>query len=949
MLTYNFKIDILDGNGLRDINEVGLVPYFGFSDFLPLNEELDSGTITFLSRQSDTYPIFSYLQIEISDGTDSITKQYYLGMDNVEVVNKMLYSGLSYEHVFSVIEITKKAEKFICEFCCFTQSSDPNVRFYSLKDALHRVFRIFPIGEDDLTNTWDYGDDYDLLPIPNVEDRAFQLIDSDLEELGQDFEIPQLFLDNGTLREKLDEILKSLNGISRLEKYVENSELKTKLTIDLYNELKNLLNDLRIESMSDDVGIEESQCNIETFVENSVNEISQNSAQIIYPNIDGTYDRFKTSEENYNLTDSNCGIRTEYPIYRVDSVIFPIHFATYQGTTLKNQYDIDLEMTNRIIEESTYNSLPLGSHNFSIPRSDVVIPQTQATYIYYKYKSNFIDCGKNHKDIIFTYPNLNTTILCSTLEYILANNYNLTNITNIAITFNTTGVGQIRIDTLPAPYNTPVYVIDTYSNFTPHLYTYRIKYTPIYDNRFSADKNSTSNVKVNATNLENQRSKIMSFEHMSNHILSSTQRLGTQHREIAIRHEKLSDLLHNGDYFQDTNEIITECEYIYYQTYIVGKYSLTKDYNRINEFIGINSEIRQWQIPSDMYERKIIVKNYLEIDDEPINNTSYMTELGMKTAMDNLIKGMYNIAPYVYKASCVFYNTLDTRVQDEWATMFQSVIPDYTTRLLLGCTNNGGGNIISLGFKFQDNMCALPIVVQDNSIGNTSKYLIKKVPYAIPSGDYMGFLRNFNFTISNEKVDAYPSNLLPFCLKSDVNFANDLVIVPDLLVLKDPSEQLSANYQLSCISNNDYITIGRWFSIDNHLIKDYGADTPLNLHVYTSTIRHGKTFNNMVNSDYTDTTHGVSYYFDTNVADANYNYANEPYISIFERQTRLHTLLLNQNIKEIVIADPDTKKIHLVIDVRYFQPTYNNGQVTLGRDTIYFNFLKKRSKINYSY
>ena len=947
MFTYKFNLIEPDktAQGYKTITNYGSLPFIGFSERLPLNEELDSGRITILSHNGETLPIFTIVEMLVyEDGSNApkIIRKYYLGQDEVTTQDKMLGGQIVYEHQLQLIEFTKKFEKVVCEFYCFTQSYNPNITFYTLNDAINRVMRIAPLGEDTMSNTWDYGQPYSELPIPS--DRVFEYIDTKITNIGNN-EIPQLFLDQGTLREKLDAILKTINGIAKLKSRMFGSQEQVKvLSVDLFNELKNILEDLKLDNMNDDINIEEINSNMETFLDNSVNEISQNSAQIVYPDIPNGYDSLKTSDNDYVLTDSNCGIRTEYPIYRVDSLIIPVKIA-YQVSPTTEELSLDLDVTNYVIEQTDFDALPIGTDSFVIDINNIILPQTQRMYLPYVYKSNFINCGNNNKGFIFTYPNFNTMITAIATKYYI-DNY-VTN-PNDSISLSITVGGERTGGFVKNAYETEG-TISTEASFDPSVVEYRIKYTPIYDSRFGTDKNSNLQVKVNATSLENQSTRIMSFENFSNNLLSSSQRVGTQHREITIRHLHANELLQNGDYFNDTNEIITECEYIYYNNFIVGKYLLSKDYNRINEYIGINSEIRQWQVPGNVYDRKLLIKNYLEIDSEGKDNTSYLTELGCETILDNFV---FDANRQIYKATNVFYDSSNTLLNLEWANIMSDDLPDYRRKILLGCVNNGGGNIISLGWTTQDNMCVTP-VVETYTEGGVTKYLIKKVPYCIPNGEYMGFLRNFNFIISNKNVDAIPTNKLPFVMKRYVyngnlwNDPNDLVRVPNMLVLKDPSERLTMNYQVSVVSNSEYITVGKWFTIDNLMIKDYDRTIPLTLDIYTSTTKHGKTFNDRVDASYTNSGHDITYYFDANCNQAGYDYSQTP--RFYLQLTHHISDLFGQGIKEIVFADPDTNKIHLVIDVNYFKPTYSGGTVVLGQDTIHFNFTKKRSNLNYDY
>ena len=61
MFTYKFNLIEPDktAQGYKNITNYGTLPFIGFSEKMPLNEELDSGRITILSHNSETLPIFT--------------------------------------------------------------------------------------------------------------------------------------------------------------------------------------------------------------------------------------------------------------------------------------------------------------------------------------------------------------------------------------------------------------------------------------------------------------------------------------------------------------------------------------------------------------------------------------------------------------------------------------------------------------------------------------------------------------------------------------------------------------------------------------------------------------------------------------------------------------------------------------------------------------------------
>lgn len=105
MINYEFKIDIHDGNGLRKINSN---PIQGNSDVRILGEELDSGFLILWLKNKDRLPIMSYLEYTISDDTNSLTKGFYIGRDEVNTLSK---NGKYFQHNIELIETTKKTRK----------------------------------------------------------------------------------------------------------------------------------------------------------------------------------------------------------------------------------------------------------------------------------------------------------------------------------------------------------------------------------------------------------------------------------------------------------------------------------------------------------------------------------------------------------------------------------------------------------------------------------------------------------------------------------------------------------------------------------------------------------------------------------------------------------------------------------------------------------------------
>lgn len=913
MINYEFKIDMLDDRGLRPLP---FDPFVGFSEHLPLNEQLDNGFITIILQTEKELPIFSYLTLTISQNENEIKREWYIGKDTVTIASK--FQGY-YEHNIELIELTKKLEKFVGETICFTQNQDKDTVNYTIADALHRIMRIFPLAEGKGSD-WDFDLPYSQLPT-TLENRIFNAIDSELEDLCEQIELPQLVLNNGTIREKLDTILNVINGIARLKTNPNNNNERM-LSVELFNRLKTLITNLNnnIDSNNSEINVEEYNTTLQSFAENVVQD---REVVLTYPH--NGYDVLKNNPNNsYLVSDSSVGIYTEYPIYSVESLIVPVTVKSYGIDD--ETYEID--MSKRVLEQNVYESLE------TTLISNIYLGNTylsKSNTVSYKYRDNFIDLSKSWKDILFTYSSFQIGLIDATLQYLYENDEieinESGNSTNFAFYVGSAHIGSaiLRND------NPTVLELHSIPTFEPQNYQYQIKYRTAINLVISSEKSDVEQVNLKTTGLENQANKIVSFDSFSTNLLSNVLRTGNRERDVTIRHLDITSLYHNGDY-TEYNEIITECEYIYFNDFIIGKYVLTKNYNRINEYIGIDSEIRQWQIPdsNSSYLRNIVINNYLELGNTLSYDDSYVTFDGKRILLE-----IFNTSGIIRNKiikGC-FYGSDEDYINEEWTNIVNNTFN--ANALYLTPVVQSGGNSISVTIKFGDNICTtipLRTIEGDDSVFEPDKILLKKVPYCISKGKWAGFLKTFKMNLVTEN-STMNTNSLPithFNWDNDTSLTHTLIKIPDMLVLKDPSEILQLNYNLSIVSTSEYITIGKYFSIDNPIVQ-------VNEQVISFCIvskKYSKQRNDFLYSsdivEELDTGLGLWYSIENENCELRFtDYLRTKFIQ-------------NSNYQQLIVAHKDPtkpRKIYLIIDRQYI----------LKYDRIYCNFLKNRSNILYEY
>lgn len=940
MITYTFRIDRNDGNDLQNLY---FLPYNAFSDTIKLNEELDSGFITIVNNTNEIYPIFSYLEFSFTDGITIETKRYYIGRDEVKRISK---DSEKYEHNIELIELTKKLEKYLCETICFTQPQNANEKYYYLSDCIERIMRIIPVDLDDTTNPWNYGtldrqDDNKYSNLPITDYRPLKTMSATLSNALYNIVAPQFVFQDLTLREMLNGILKYINAIAKVDTTVVNA--RQIIGADFYNMLKKVVSQFNNDTYNADLNVEDYATNTDTFTQNQINESDINGSSIVYPSL-SSYDNLKSNNDNYSITDSNCGILTSFPIYAVQKVEIPMKITMryiLSGEQVEFDIYVSVDVSYFIVENEIFNNLSLkgsGTHytfNNNLPLyKDNTLPYSKG--------GNFINFSNSVKGFIFTNVAFNKAITLASLQQI-ANNNLAPNLQPYSFDGEVSINGVSTVGTFSGFSYQNSFWSGNVSIVIPFDYEdiiYRITYTPQVNSRITTQRENTENINMVSSNISNQQERLVSFENFSNSLWSISQRTGTLAKELSCRHYAISDLLNVGDYTQD-REVITTAEYIYFNDFIIGKYALSKDYNRINEFIGLNAQIRQYQMPNDKqsYLRIIKMQNVCEVDFSlyndliSTNNFPFITLKGLNTFLKTFFPSDVDLRNYK-KINSTLYGS-DSVMADYWKNDIEENSATQYDKLLLSTACNGGGNCLNFDFGFDDNLSALPLRYYD---ATETKLLKRYIAYAYPKGSFMGFLRNANFKLIDQTYgELFYSNIFPLT-DDDTNNIYTCFDIPDMLILKDPSEILRFNFQMPIISKSQNIIIGRYLSIDNALIKNTSDE---NLYVFLSRNEYSLYDNLKVKETSLqpyDTLDNVVVIKGSHIGTANsacsvYIHFNADFISTQE----------SGSIKTIIIANQSGTKMYLAL--RKINGKFFNNSTNI----LHFNFLRRRRNVVYNY
>lgn len=134
--------------------------------------------------------------------------------------------------------------------------------------------------------------------------------------------------------------------------------------------------------------------------------------------------------------------------------------------------------------------------------------------------------------------------------------------------------------------------------------------------------------------LINPSERINSIFQLTNNAYGQIQRLGVNTISFALKHKTLASYngSNNGIYSQgdytDDGYFITKVEIVYFTTYVIARYEMSKNFNRIAQFVSINKEFRPYEITltkSDYTLKRDIVLPFQVVEISSSYNASHIS------------------------------------------------------------------------------------------------------------------------------------------------------------------------------------------------------------------------------------------------------------------------------------------------------------------------------------
>lgn len=510
-------------------------------------------------------------------------------------------------------------------------------------------------------------------------------------------------------------------------------------------------------------GIEQACTRIDSYVDNLVNQISATPATVGQPHNNG-YQSVRTDSAYLRFEENDSTIfPTAYPILQ----IYKLYWVDTSGSAVtKAKYDI----TPYVFEKSIYDS-QLSSYTD-------VYPSSKAYGLYYTQGQ------KNIGGFFFKEPNARGPVF---EQYAIVN-----------ILRTVTGNPNLTIDK---------------TNYTKLCF--ELEYIPVYSARVGHGKQYVGDwLKFPRTLAHNQSGNMVETQYYGENIKGTAERLGTIEKSYTFTAFNLNTIPEAGQLWDEDYYIATVSVEVNQDRFrcTVG---LSKNFNRISQYIGANSYRRIFEVSERMVqERQSIYTDYLVITDKAAPVPAFRENFLCNNAnfYDNLLSEFYGeaVSQICGKVSAVFIRG-ETKNGKE-------TLP----KIILPVISSAFGNVMEFSWEFKDNFSAGMRAVEVTS-GNITGAFGQEVQYC----DYYGrmYYENFELWSIFDNEVSYGAEMSYPLLEKYIVDSNHAYYVAHtntgypLIKRKDSREALKENYAIEFVTDIKGVVVGSALASTNPLVN----------------------------------------------------------------------------------------------------------------------------------
>lgn len=353
--------------------------------------------------------------------------------------------------------------------------------------------------------------------------------------------------------------------------------------------------------------------------------------------------------------------------------------------------------------------------------------------------------------------------------------------------------------------------VDTSDNYKYPIISFRITYIPRYSARVRTSKQLII-PGLPSTLAYNQGANLVETRYYGENLKGVVARLGNVEKTLTYKVGYLTDIPKAGQLF-DKNYYISAVEWEIFSSYFKVTIGLSKDFNRLSEYVGISSVNRMYQVSEKQAQaRDSVFNEYLLItDDKEAKSNASLATLYIPFVLSEWFKSDSHFTFNPRPDFCEVWGLTKggQRVRD-----YDVVLPVCISEM---------GNSIAFSVNFQDNYSAGQKSTKIQ-IESSSTYWSDYVPY----NDYYGRFYYLNFEISmlqyGEVISDGLEQTLPQAkIWTEMPNVSDVTRAPiittargtteyPIVYRKESTEAPSLTYQLSIVTDNDAIIIGSGFA-----------------------------------------------------------------------------------------------------------------------------------------
>lgn len=516
---------------------------------------------------------------------------------------------------------------------------------------------------------------------------------------------------------------------------------------------------------------------VTTNVANLVNTINYFDGVISDPT-SNAYRTLRTDTVNVMLSESNARVHTQFPVYNIIKVMCGVSDGA--NGYLVNPVDI----TPYVFEQHEYNNLSSYDNTY---------PYAKSYAIYYTQGQKGLD-GLFFKNEGASNPIFRNYAIKNILDSVTGDN-NLTS--------------------------------DFDSSVDYQRLVFQVSYIPIYSSMFSHGKNLIQDGNNNFTIPYAQSENLTESTYYGEHLKGVANRMGNVEEVRTYIVPNITYLPKTGQIMKTEkgDMVISRVSSDMRHTHFKVTVALTKEFNRISQYVGVNSHKRVSEVSErEAYARDVLIKEYAIIGDfQPANN---QTAAKFIKSIDPLAKAISGGTKEKPISAVICAGATKSYYQKN-----RENYVDYYNVVALPVISSAFGNAMVFSWSYKDNYSAIESLQPFTNNGKASTYQTD-----IPYSDYYGRFNWYDFSLLTEVAPI--TNIFKFAngttaQQGVIKYPDDPQLITPIrssyfetyyhpvLIRKDSREALNFNYEIEFVTNRKDLILGSAIASQCELI---GAD-----------------------------------------------------------------------------------------------------------------------------